>query len=486
MVRFMRPDPEALDILERNSRKTRGPGAVGSLEAKRVLVVGLGPIAEYVTALTEQGIGSAPGGSVRLLPLPGEHEAGLELGHWLAGNVPGLQFEERSSPEILEEAIKNCDVVVDAGHFLDAALKCQLYRAARRHARPLITVQPTVTGATAYFFHPDSPVSFEELFSVPQESLRKGWRLPLSRLLFQDDAETEFRMFQLFNGLVQAPLHPLAREATRLLLLQMVMGVLQGKLLPQAPVACYLEPQQFLMGTHHVGQRIAEQAESIWTRIAGVYDEFLLGAEQNVYLELVGKIRQDLGGCERVLEAGCGTGSICQALALAGVDAYGIDRNLAMLARASYKAAHTPGMYVGEGDVHKLYFPDEFFDGYCSNNVVFDADIVLTLREAHRVLRLGGKLAIASSQMIPKVEALGAVPSYFEKLDPVVAREFVACQHEIYAGRSLKYGFQTHGASRVEELLRQTGFSRILKSETVFAGHSFYLVAEKCQEDLAR
>ncbi|CAN0365669.1 unnamed protein product, partial [Phaeothamnion confervicola] len=149
---------------------------------------------------------------------------------------------------------------------------------------------------------------------------------------------------------------------------------------------------------------MAEQADSIWTRIASVYDEFLLAAEDNVYRTLVHKVCQDLAGCERVLEAGCGTGNICLELARQGCQSYGIDRNLAMLARACHRATQTSGMYVAEGDVQRLYFPDEYFDGYCSNNVVFDADIVLTLQEAYRVLKPGGKLAIASSQISPNIE----------------------------------------------------------------------------------
>lgn len=99
---------------------------------------------------------------------------------------------------------------------------------------------------------------------------------------------------------------------------------------------------------------------------------------------------------DRVLDVGCGTG----VLAMAAADRVGpqgavtgIDPNAGMLAVAQRKSAR---MDWREGRAESLPFPDESFDAVVSQfALMFFDDRVEGLRQMARVLRPGGRLAVA-------------------------------------------------------------------------------------------
>jgi len=102
----------------------------------------------------------------------------------------------------------------------------------------------------------------------------------------------------------------------------------------------------------------------------------------------------------RVLDIACGTGepSITIANLLHGTgEVVGVDLSDAPLAVAAERARQRglSNVRFQEADVHHLPFPDSSFDRITSRlGVMFFADLPKALREMHRVLKPGGRVAL--------------------------------------------------------------------------------------------
>ena len=99
-------------------------------------------------------------------------------------------------------------------------------------------------------------------------------------------------------------------------------------------------------------------------------------------------------GGEQILDMAGGTGDIAFRLAAAGAEVTVADINPEMLA-VGMDRAHTRGLDTlvwTEANAETLTFPDRFFDAY---TIAFGirnvTDIPAALKEAHRVLRRGGR-----------------------------------------------------------------------------------------------
>jgi SAM-dependent methyltransferase len=95
---------------------------------------------------------------------------------------------------------------------------------------------------------------------------------------------------------------------------------------------------------------------------------------------------------KRILDAGCGTGSMLRELRRRGQDAVGVDSlpEAVGLARSG-----APGVPVELGDVTGLPFASGSFDGVLLLDVLEHVDDRRALAEASRVLRPGGFLAVS-------------------------------------------------------------------------------------------
>ena len=95
-----------------------------------------------------------------------------------------------------------------------------------------------------------------------------------------------------------------------------------------------------------------------------------------------------VAGCDRVLDVGCGEGTLARYLSGEGHRVTGLDADASVLPGAG------PGPSFTLGDAEDLPFPDESFDAVTMVAVLHHVDAPRALAEARRVLRPGGRLAV--------------------------------------------------------------------------------------------
>lgn len=131
-----------------------------------------------------------------------------------------------------------------------------------------------------------------------------------------------------------------------------------------------------------------------------VYESFFVPAVFGPWAEvLLGQANVRAG--ERVLDLGCGTGVVARIAAnLVGASGgvTGLDFNPSMLAVARSIRVEHGSAEIGwvEGSADDLHFPDAWFDLVTAQQMLqFVPDRVAVIREVRRVLRPGGRLALA-------------------------------------------------------------------------------------------
>lgn len=110
----------------------------------------------------------------------------------------------------------------------------------------------------------------------------------------------------------------------------------------------------------------------------------------------------DLEGHERVLDVGCGTGTLSREIARAldkGKDSrvVGVDAAAGMIAVARRKGAAIPNLSFDAALAEKLPYPDDSFDSAVSTFFFHHVEFALkqkALAEMHRVLKPGGRAVI--------------------------------------------------------------------------------------------
>ena len=124
-----------------------------------------------------------------------------------------------------------------------------------------------------------------------------------------------------------------------------------------------------------------------------------------------------VGPGDRVLDVACGTGVAARAAAEAAGPSgavFGVDINPGMLAVAARAA---PAITWREASAESLPFPDRSFDAVVSQfGLMFFADRDGALREMWRVLRPGGRLAVAVWASLEETPAYAIEVDLIERL----------------------------------------------------------------------
>lgn len=149
---------------------------------------------------------------------------------------------------------------------------------------------------------------------------------------------------------------------------------------------------------------------------AEIYDEAFVPALFQQWGSVVAG-RAAIGPGQRVLDVACGTGALaCAAAAMAepGGNVVGLDVNPEMLAVARRKR---PDLDWREGRAESLPFPDACFDAVVSQfGLMFFEDRRQSLEEMARVLRPGGRLAVAVCDSLDHAPGYAVLAALLEHL----------------------------------------------------------------------
>lgn len=139
------------------------------------------------------------------------------------------------------------------------------------------------------------------------------------------------------------------------------------------------------------GRRIAERAEEIWNW-AGE-------AGRRRWRRRVDFIAGRLPAGTRVLEIGCGTGLLTEALGQAGVALTSIDVSPELLRRARARVARLPAVSLSVQNAYDAGLRSASFDAIVGISVLHHLDLRAALGEFRRLLKPGGRILFSEPNM---------------------------------------------------------------------------------------
>lgn len=124
---------------------------------------------------------------------------------------------------------------------------------------------------------------------------------------------------------------------------------------------------------------------------------YALRVRQQRLLELLHKPRNT----SRILDVGCGTGTLTRELLNLGYDYWGVDRSRPMIEQCRKSFAEDGRASFAVADATRLAFRDEFFDAViCMGVIDRIPDFDLAIKEMTRVVKRNGNLYIAFPNLI--------------------------------------------------------------------------------------
>lgn len=200
-----------------------------------------------------------------------------------------------------------------------------------------------------------------------------------------------------------------------------------------------------------------DAVRSMFDRIAPVYDAMnrVMTAGLDVRWRRLAAAAVVRPG-DRVLDAACGTGDLALAAAEAGAsEVVGLDFSPRMLERARRKSSAIEWVH---GDLLALPFPDASFDaatvGFGVRNV---SDLEQGLRELHRVLRPGGRLAVLEITR-PRGALRPFFTLWFERLVPLLGKALPGGRAYAYLPASVR---RFPVSEELAALLARSGFAEV-------------------------
>jgi demethylmenaquinone methyltransferase / 2-methoxy-6-polyprenyl-1,4-benzoquinol methylase len=208
--------------------------------------------------------------------------------------------------------------------------------------------------------------------------------------------------------------------------------------------------------THESGTLAPDAVRGMFDRIAPVYDLMnrlmTAGLDQRWRRLAVSKV---VWPSDRVLDACCGTGDLAIAAERRGGQVVGLDFSERMLERARPKSGTIEWV---QGDALALPFGDDEFDaatvGFGVRNL---ADLEGGLRELHRVLRPGSRLAVLEITR-PHGILRPFFRLWFDVLVPVAGRVLPGGEAYTYLPASVR---RFPGPEDLSRLLRTAGFGEV-------------------------
>jgi ubiquinone/menaquinone biosynthesis C-methylase UbiE len=183
---------------------------------------------------------------------------------------------------------------------------------------------------------------------------------------------------------------------------------------------------------------------------AEIYEAFFLPALFREWAPRVAEAARLAPG-DKVLDVACGTGVLANEAARRvgpGGSVAGLDRNEGMLAVARRKAA---GIDWRQGLAEKLPFADGSFDAVVSQfGLMFFEDRVAALKEMGRVLRPGGRLAVAVWDALDRSPGYAAMAALLQRLFGERIANELRAPFVLGNTKALRALFEEAGITRVE------------------------------------
>jgi SAM-dependent methyltransferase len=190
-----------------------------------------------------------------------------------------------------------------------------------------------------------------------------------------------------------------------------------------------------------------------------------------------------IGPGTRLLDVGCGSGEFCRLAASCGAVVSGLDAAEGMIAIARERV---PAADLRVGAMERLLWDDDTFDVVTGFNAFqFAADMVAALREAARVARPGGVVAICNWSR-PEERDLSALFGRLRELEPPAAPSSAPSVREpgVLEDLARRAGLQPGAAAEVDVPYRAADLATLERA--VIEGAGFASLAARVGAEAVR